>query len=388
MSQHEVRVPLLRPILDDEMVEAAVQALQNERFVLGESVFKFEEEFARYIGVKYAISTNSGTDALHIALLALGVGSKDEVLTTPFSFIASANCILHAGAKPIFADIDLRTYTLDLGEVKKAITPRTRAMLPVHLYGHPADMDALMDIADERGLFVVEDACQAHGAEFNGRKVGSIGHVGCFSFYPSKNMTVCGDGGMITTNDPDVAERAASLRNCGRVDRYLHDKVGFTARLNTVNAAIGLVQLKRLDAWNEARRRIARIYYKRLSGIDGLILPPEGDGRVKPVYHLFTIRTPYRDALKEWLLSQGIECRVYYPIPIHLQPIYKHLYGFSGGEFPRAEEAARTCLSIPMWPGLTDDQVRYVCDKIEEFFNKEFWRKEASSELPSARMST
>ena len=375
MSQHEVRVPLLRPILDEEMVEAAVQALQNERFVLGESVLKFEEEFARYIGVKYAISTNSGTDALHIALLALGVGSKDEVLTTPFSFIASANCILHAGAKPIFADIDLRTYTLDPGEVKKAITLRTRAMLPVHLYGHPADMDALMDIADEKGLFVVEDACQAHGAEFNGRKVGSIGHVGCFSFYPSKNMTVCGDGGMITTNDPDVAERAASLRNCGRVDRYLHDKIGFTARLNTVNAAIGLVQLKRLDAWNEARRRIARIYYKRLSGIDGLILPPGEDGRVKPVYHLFTIRTPYRDALKEWLLSQGIECRVYYPIPIHLQPIYRRLYGFSGGEFPRAEEAARTCLSIPMWPGLTDDQVRYVCDKIEEFFNKELWRK-------------
>ncbi|RLI37103.1 hypothetical protein DRO60_04920, partial [Candidatus Bathyarchaeota archaeon] len=294
----EVRVPLMRPIIDEEMVEAALQALQNERLVLGESVFKFEEAFARYVGVKYAISTNSGTNALQIALLALGVKPGDHVLTTPASFVASANCALHVGAEPVFADIDMRTYTLDPAEARRALTERTKVILPVHLYGHPADMDALMDLAEEKGLLVVEDACQAHGAVYKGRKVGSIGHVGCFSFYPSKNMTVAGDGGMITTDDEEVAEAAASLRNCGRSDWYTFERVGFTARLNTVNAAIGLVQLRRLDKWNEARRRIAELYYKLLSGIEGLVLPPRGDGGVRPVYHLFVIRTEHRDALR------------------------------------------------------------------------------------------
>ncbi len=371
----EVRVPLMRPIIDEEMVEAALQALQNERLVLGESVFKFEEAFARYVGVKYAISTSSGTNALQIALLALGVKPGDHVLTTPASFVASANCALHVGAEPVFADIDMRTYTLDPAEARRALTERTRVILPVHLYGHPADMDALMDLAEEKGLLVVEDACQAHGAIYRGRKVGSIGHVGCFSFYPSKNMTVAGDGGMITTDDEEVAEAAASLRNCGRSDWYTFERVGFTARLNTVNAAIGLVQLRRLDKWNEARRRIAELYYKLLSGIEGLVLPPRGDGGVRPVYHLFVIRTEHRDALREWLLSNGVECAIHYPLPIHLQPIYRRLFGFRGGEFPRAEELCRTCLSIPMWPGLTDDQVRYVCELIEEFFDKELWRR-------------
>ena len=371
----EMKIPLMRPVIDDEMVEAAIQALQNERLVLGESVFKFEEEFARYIGVKHAISTNSGTDALHIALLALGIGPGDEVITTPASFVASANCALHAGARPVFADIDMRTYTLDPSEAEKAVTGRTKAVLPVHLYGHPADMGAIMDLAEEKGLFVIEDACQAHGAIYKGRKAGSIGHVGCFSFYPSKNMTVAGDGGMITTDDEEVAERAASLRNCGRSDWYVFERVGFTARLNTVNAAIGLVQLRRLDEWNEARRRIAELYRRLLSGLEAIVLPPRGDRGVKPVYHLFVIRTEHRDALASWLRSQGIECAIHYRLPIHLQPVYKRLFGFRGGEFPRAEELSRTCLSLPMWPGLTDDQVRYVCETIEEFFDKELWRR-------------
>jgi len=373
-SEPEMRVPLMRPMIDEEMVEAAVQALQNERLVLGESVFKFEEEFARYVGVKYAVSTNSGTDALHIALLALGVGPGDEVITTPASFVASANCALHAGAKPVFADIDIRTYTLDPSEAEKAVTERTRAILPVHLYGHPADMGAIMDLAEEKGLLVVEDACQAHGAVYRGRKVGSIGHVGCFSFYPSKNMTVAGDGGMITTDDEDVAERAASLRNCGRSDWYVFERVGFTARLNTVNAAIGLVQLRRLDGWNEARRRIAGLYRRLLSGVE-VVLPPAGDEQVRPVYHLFVIRTKHRDALADWLRSRGVECAVHYRLPIHLQPVYRRLFGFRGGEFPRAEELSRTCLSLPMWPGLTDDQVRYVCEAIEEFFDRKLWER-------------
>lgn len=352
------------------MIEAAIQALQNESPVLGESVFKFEEEFARYIGVKRAISTNSGTDALHISLIALGVGPGDEVVTTPVSFIASANCIIHAGAKPVFADIDMKTYTVDPSCVERAMTGRAKAVLPVHIFGHPADMDTICKLADERGLYVVEDACQAHGAIYKGRRVGSIGHVGCFSFYQSKNMTVLGDGGMVTTDDEDLADKIASLRNCGRKEWYIHDKIGFTARLNTVNAAIGLVQLRHLDEWNEARRRVARLYYKLLSDIEELILPPRPSGGVVPVYHQFVVRARRRDELRERLAERGVQTAIHYPLPIHLQPIYMELYGYKGGEYPAAEEFCRTCLSLPMYPELELDDVRYVCETVREFFGR------------------
>ena len=364
----KTKIPLAKPVFNKEMEKAAVNALLNERFVLGESVFKFEEEFAKYCGVDYAVSTSSGTDALQIALIALGVTRGHQVITSPASFIASSNVILQVNATPVFADIDLETYTIDAEQVERAISGKTRAVIPVHLYGYPADMDSINEIADKYGLYVIEDACQAHGAFYKGRRVGSLGDVACFSFYPSKNMTVAGDGGMLVTNDEKVANKAAKLRDCGRKSKYVHDLVGFTARLNTVNAAIGRVQLKHLDEWNEKRRRNAQVYDRLLSDLDELILPPKGDNGTWPVYHLYVIRTRHRDDLKEWLESNWIQCGIHYTLPIHLQPIYKQMFGFREGAYPRSEELCRTCLSIPMFPELTLSMINFVSEKIHEFF--------------------
>lgn len=369
-NTREARIPLAKPIFSKEMEKAAVNALLNERFVLGESVYKFEEEFARYCGVDYAVSTSSGTDALQIALTALGITRGQQVMTSPASFIASSNVVLHVGATPIFADIDLETYTIDPEQVKKAINRRTRAVIPVHLYGYPADMDSINEIADKHGLYVVEDACQAHGAFYKGRKVGTLGDVACFSFYSSKNMTVAGDGGMLVTDDEKVSGKAARLRDCGRKSKYVHDLVGFTARLNTVNAAIGRVQLRHLDEWNEKRRKNAQIYDRLLSDLGELILPPKGDGETRPVYHLYVIRTRHRDGLKEWLESDGIQCGIHYVLPIHLQPVYKEMFGFEEGAYPRSEKLCRTCLSLPMYPDLTLSEVKFISDKVHSFFEE------------------
>lgn len=363
-------IPLATPVLDDEMEKAALNALRNERFVLGEEVFKFEEEFARYVDTKYAVSTSSGTNALHLSLLSLGVSSSDEVITTPFSFIATSNAILHANAIPVFADIDAKTYCIDPEETRRKTTSRTKVLLPVHLYGYPSNMSQILEIAEKNNLHVIEDACQAHGAEFNGRKTGSIGKIGCFSFYPSKNMTVCGDGGMITTNDKEVADRVAKLRDCGRKSKYEHDVVGYTSRLNTVNAAIGRVQLRRLDEWNRKRVENASIYSKLLSDIDEITLPPAGDSQIKPVYHLYVIRTRLREKLSEWLEGNGVQCGIHYPLPIHLQPIYRELFGFAGGEYPISEAVSQDCLSLPISSSLSNDDARYVCEKIHEFYKK------------------
>jgi dTDP-4-amino-4,6-dideoxygalactose transaminase len=292
------------------------------------------------------------------------------VVTTSFSFIASANAILHAGATPVFADMDSKTFNVDPKKIKPKIAKGTQALLPVHLYGYPCDMQEIMSIAEDNKLRVVEDACQAHGAEYKGRKVGSIGDAGCFSFYPSKNMTVCGDGGMIVTNDDDTARMAAKLRDCGRKTRYEHDVVGYTSRLNTVNAAIGRVQLRRLDEWNRKRVHNASIYDELLSGLDEIVLPPKGDSLVQPVYHLYVIRAKNRDRLKDWLEAAGIRCGVHYPLPIPLQPAYKQSFEFRGGEYPLGELASQTCLSLPMSPQLTKDSARYVCKKICEFYQK------------------
>jgi perosamine synthetase len=364
----KTKIPLAKPVFDKEMEKAAVNAFWNERFVLGESVYKFEEEFAKYCGVDYAVSTSSGTDALQIALTALGITRGQHVITSPASFIASSNVILHVGATPIFADIELETYTIDPEQVKQAIGRKTKAVIPIHLYGYPADMDSVNEIADKHGLYVIDDACQAHGAFYKGRKVGSLGDVACFSFYPSKNMTVAGDGGMLVTNDEKVANKAAKLRDCGRKSKYVHDLVGYTARLNTVNAAIGRVQLRHLDEWNEKRRMNAQIYDRLLADLDGLILPPRGDNETRPVYHLYVIRTRHRDSLKEWLESNGIQCGIHYTLPIHLQPVYKKMFGFEEGMYPRSEELCRTCLSIPMYPDLAVSEINFVSEKIHEFF--------------------
>jgi len=366
-SIREMKIPLAKPVFDKEMEKAAVDALWNERFVLGESVYRFEEEFARYCSVDYAVSTNSGTDALQIALTALEISRGQQVVTTPASFIASSNVILHVGAAPVFADINLETYTISPEQIKQAIGKKTKAVVPVDLYGYPADIDPINEIAEKHGLYVVEDACQAHGAFYKARRVGSLGDVACFSFYPSKNMTVAGDGGMLVTNDKRVAYKAAKLRDCGRKSKYVHDMIGYTARLNTVNAAIGRVQLKHLDEWNEKLRGNAQIYDRLLSDIDELILPPKGDGETQPVYHLYVIRTGKRDDLKAWLESNGIQCGIHYPLPIHLQPVYEEMFGFEEGMYPRSEELCRTCLSIPLYPDLTLSEISFVSEKIHEF---------------------
>jgi perosamine synthetase len=369
-AQHgmpKVKIPLMKPVFDKEMEKAALNALSSERFVLGESVFRFEEEFARYCGVDYAVSTNSGTDALQIALTTLGIAEGMEVITSTTSFVASSNAIIHAGATPIFADILMETYAIDPKMIEQAMKPKTRAVIPVHLFGYPAEMDAIREWANKHKVSVVEDACQAHGAVYKRRKIGSLGDVACFSFYPSKNMTVCGDGGILVTNNKKMAVKAAKLRDCGRKTQYVHDLIGYTARLNTVNAAIGRVQLKRLDEWNEKRRRNAKAYDHLLSDIDGVVLPPKGDGETRPVYHLYVIRTKRRDSLKTWLETRGIQCGIHYPLPIHLQPVYRRMYGFREGMYPKSEEFCRTCLSIPMYPDLSSDEITFISDCIHEF---------------------
>jgi perosamine synthetase len=366
------RISLIEPILTKEMVEVAINALKTERFLKGESVKKFEEEFANFIGTKYAIAVNSGTSALHLSLIAMGVRRGDYVITTPATFIATANAIIYTGAKPIFVDISLETYNIDpqkLEDTVKQYKDKVKAIIPVHLYGYPCEMDTIMEIAERYGVRVLEDACQAHGAVYKGKKVGSFGDAGAFSFYPSKNMTVCGDGGMVTTNDDKIAEIVESLRDVGRSksNPAIHEYIGYTARMNTVNAAIGRIQLKYLEEWNEKRIKIAREYDKRLDGIGDLILPPKGNSKIKPVYHLYVVRTKYRDQLKEYLEKKGIECGIHYLIPVHLQPPYKRM-GFKEGMFPNAERWAREVLSLPMHPNLTKEDVEYITNCIEEFF--------------------
>ncbi|MGB9881235.1 MAG: DegT/DnrJ/EryC1/StrS family aminotransferase [Methanomassiliicoccales archaeon] len=361
------RIPLSKPVITDEMIEAAIYALRNERLVLGESVYRFEEAFARYIGTDYAISVSSGTAALTLSLLALNIKNQ-EVITTPLSFIATANSVVHAGGIPRFSDVSDQDFNLNPDEIPKTISKKTSTILPVHLFGYPCQMDEICEIARARELRIVEDAAQAHGAIYKGKKVGSIGDLGCFSFYSSKNMTVGGDGGMVTTNDDSLAKTIAKLRDCGRTSRYLHDVLGFTARLNTVNAAIGLVQLKYLDEWNEKRRAIARYYMKHLQDLPEIKLPPMGTNDVQPVFHLLVIRCKKRDELARHLESKGVECGIHYPVPIHLQPIYVEAFGYSSGMFPVSEALSRSLLSLPMFPTLSLDDVKYVCEEIFNFY--------------------
>lgn len=367
-----MKIPLGKKVFDEEMEQAAVDALRNERFILGESVHKFEEEFARYCGTDYAVSTSSGTDALKIAMLTAGIKPGQAVVTSPASFIASANAIIYAQGVPVFSDINLETNNIDTLKLEKTITTKTKAVIPVHLYGYPADMNSINDLAEKRDLVVIEDACQAHGASYRGKKTGSLGLAGCFSFYPTKNMTVGGDGGMITTNDEKIAVAAAKLRDCGRKSRYVHDALGFTSRLNSVNAAIGRVQLRRLDAWNDSRRKAAKMYDRSLEGVGDLVLLPKESAEIEPVYHLYVVRTKYRDELKSWLDSQGIECGIHYVLPIHLQPVYREMFGYKEGAYPNAEELCKTCLSIPFYPNITSDELVYVSQNVQKFFdNKE-----------------
>ncbi len=356
----------MRPVVDEEMLQAAIFSLQNEKLVMGESVYKFEEEFARYCGTRYAVSTASGTAALQIAFQSMGIEQRDEVVTTPFSFFATSNAVIHAGAQPRFADVENGGFNLDPAKVETKLTPMTRAIIPVHLYGQPSRMDEFRDLAEDKGISIVEDACQAHGAEYDGRRVGSLGRVGCFSFYTSKNMTVCGDGGMIVTNDEKVADAARSFRDCGRASKYTMSRIGYTSRLNTVNAAIGSVQLRKLDGWNKVRREMANLYRRELSGIEGVELPPAETAKETPVYHLFVIQSERRDQLAAHLEKNGVEAAIHYPVPIHLQAPYRATYGYSEGSFPVAERLAEQVLSLPIHPGITEEQVRTVSRLVRE----------------------
>jgi dTDP-4-amino-4,6-dideoxygalactose transaminase len=353
--------------LQSEMAKAAARVLKSGKFVLGPEGEALEKTFASAHGAKFGIGVSSGTSALQLALAALGIRPGDEVVTTPFTFIATANVIAHEGAKPVFADIEDRTMTLDAAEVEKKIGPKTKGIVPVHLYGLAADMPALTAVAKKRGVFLVEDACQAHLAESGGRKVGSWGDAAAFSFYPTKNLGAPGDAGIATTNREDVDQLLRLMRNNGSSihDKYLHPVLGHNARLDEIQAAVLRIKFAKLAAWTEQRRKRAEVYHKELAGLP-LRLPVERKGD-RHVYHLFIVRTPKRDELSKHLKEKGVASAVYYPVPLHLQPAYRHL-GYKAGDFPRAEQAANEVLALPIYPELTIAQIRLVCKHVKEFF--------------------
>src|ERR1700704_1718355 len=334
------------PTIAPEITEAVAKVLQETDFILGREVGLFEEEFAAFCEAKYAVGVDSGTSALELALRAYDIGPGDEIITAANSFIASALAISHAGAKPVLVDVDPYTYTMDVASVESAITPRTKAILPVHLYGHPAHMDPIWQLADKRGLVVIEDACQAHGTRYKGRGTGSLGHAAAFSFYPGKNLGAYGDGGIVVTNDRAVAKRLEMLRNYGQKEKYQHMFRGYNRRLDTLQAAVLRVKLKHLDEWNDARRQHAKSY-RRLLEQSGIVAP-HAVPNSESVWHLYVIRIDQRDVLREHLISQGISASIHYPIPIHLQPAYRDL-GYKRGEFPVTESCAQQLLSLPMY---------------------------------------
>ena len=349
-------------------VDAAMQnVLDRTAFIMGAEMDSFEREFAAYIGVEYALGVSSGTDALHLALRALGIGSGDEVITVADTFIATCEAITYTGAKVCLVDAHPETYNLDPAKLESAITSHTKAVLPVHLFGQPADMGPIMEIARRHHLFVVEDCAQSHGSIYRGHKAGTFGDVACFSFYPGKNLGAYGDGGAILTNDADLADRVRVLRNHGQKVKYEHLVVGYCNRLDNLQAAVLKVKLPYLEQWNAARRSRAALYNKLLSGVPNIVTP-YAPLDVEPVYHLYVIRVTdgRRDALQTYLNTAGIATGLHYPIPVHLQQAYADL-GHKPGDFPVSEQLAAQGLSLPMFPELEDDQVGYVSDKIKEF---------------------
>jgi len=352
-----MKIPFFVQEFTSEMENAVVYTLRNESFVGGESVLKFEEEFARYVGTKYAVSVNSGNSALQISLMSLGISDRSKIVTPTNSFIASANCIRMTNAKPVLTDIYSSDGSIDLTN----ITEKVDGIIPVHIYGNPCNFDSVKSFAEEQKIPIVEDACQAHGAIYKGKKVGSISDVGCFSFYPTKNMTVGGDGGMTTTNNEEISFKIRSIRDNGRKTKNEFDKLGFTMRLNTVNAAIGRIQLKHLDKKNERRRQIVEIYKKNL--VMDCILPENKDG--KSVYHQIVLKHERRDDIRRELTDNGIGSAIYYEKPIHLQPIYEE-YGY---KLPNSEKFSREILSLPSYPLLTDDQAIEICEHVNKIIS-------------------
>jgi dTDP-4-amino-4,6-dideoxygalactose transaminase len=359
-------IPIAKPQLDEAEIEAVSDVLRSGIIAEGPRVAEFEQAFAEYTGTEYAVAVNSGTAALHAALLAHGIGKGDEVITSSFSFIATANSVLFTGARPVFADIRPDSFNLDPHLIEEKITPATKAIMPVHLYGHPADMEAMAEIAEDHDLVLIEDACQAHGATYNGKKAGSFG-TGAFSFYPTKNMTTS-EGGIITTNSEETAEKARMIRAHGSKQRYLHEMLGYNLRMTDISAAIGMVQLKRLPDYIEARQRNAKMLNKGLKSVDGIECPVvrENCGHV---FHQYTIRTRNRDQLADYLKEKGIGSGIYYPIPIHRQPYYKEL-GYND-TLMLTEKASREVLSLPVHPGVTKDDINTICTIMNDWSETE-----------------
>ncbi len=346
-------------------IDAAVAAvLQRGHFILGENVEKFEEEFCRYLGGRYAVSVGSGTDALTLALMAADIGAGDEVITVSHSFVATALAVLRIGVVPVFVDIDPHSFNLDAYRLEAAVTGRTRAIMPVHLYGQPADMKIIGEVARKYNLTVIEDACQAHGAAIGEKKAGLWGHMACFSFYPAKNLGAYGDGGMVVTGAEDSRDKLLYLRNYGQREKYHHDFFGVNSRLDEIQAAVLRVKLKHLDKWNERRRKIADTYSREIQS-EFVTCPAEREG-VHHVYHLYVIRTPFRAELQQWLQEREIATQIHYPLPIHRQRFYTQQYPPTVG-LPETERAASEVLSLPMYPELTDDAVARVVEAINDF---------------------
>jgi len=355
-------IPFAKPYVNEEMKKEVLSIMDSGMFIQGEKVKALEETFSKFCQAKYGIGVASGTAALHLALLALGISPGDEVITAPNSFVATANAILYCGAKPVFADIDPDTYCIDPEKVKGLVTEKTKAIIPVHLFGHPVDMDPILELAEEKGLDIVEDACQAHGAEYKGKRTGSIGRIGCFSFYPIKNVGVAGDGGIMVTSDEEIVEKLRSLRSHGEPQKNVHADLGYNYRLSEINAAVASCQMKDIDKLTDRRREIAKKYGEELKGV---VLPQEKEW-AKHVYHLYVVRSENRDKLREFLWEDEIGTGIHYPTPIPLQP-YMQERGYKAGTWPLAEKYAREILSLPMFPQLTDEQVETVIGKVSSF---------------------
>lgn len=349
-----------------EIDNAIQEVLDSTQFILGKKVQVFEKNASEYLGVKYAVGVANGTDALQIAMMALGIGKDDEVITTPFTFVATTETIVMLGAKPVYVDIDPLTYNINPEKIKEKITPKTKAILPVHLYGNPAEMDEILKIAKEHNLYVIEDSAQAFGSEYKGRKVCTFGDVACISFFPSKNLGCYGDGGMVVTNNDEIHEKVRMIASHGSKVRYVHETLGMNSRLDALQAAILNVKIKYIDEWNEKRAQFAKLYSEKLSSVPQVKTPTQKD-YAKHIYHQYTIRVEKRDELQKYLASKNIPTAIHYPIPLHLQPAFK---GFAGeGSLPEAEKAAKEVLSLPMHPDLLDEEIEYITNSIKEFYS-------------------
>jgi dTDP-4-amino-4,6-dideoxygalactose transaminase len=350
--------------IKEEVNEAILSVVESCAYAKGPAVRQFQKNFAKYCETKHAVGVANGTDAIYLALRAVGVGPGDEVITTPDTFIATTEAITQAGAKIVFVDINPKTYNIDVSKIEEKITSKTKAIIPVHLFGQPADMEPILEIAKKHNLKVVEDAAQAHGARYFGKRIGTFGDVACFSFYPGKNLGAYGDGGAVVTNKEEIAMQVEKIADHGSLKKYIHEIEGVNSRLDSVQAAVLDVKLKYLDQWNESRRKNAYVYNELLKDIDGVITPAELENSV-PVYHLYVIQVENRDALQQKLSGAGIASGIHYPYPLHLVPAYQYL-GLKKGDFPEAEKCAERFLSLPMYPELTESMIKSVCDVIKD----------------------